>query len=518
MISHTCRFSVLNCYLNRYILLCLLVLLPFPVLSSSNASIINNHFSLSYDELTLPQNEALGLIGGNYLFEINKYFYTGLGIYGAVKGKRGGFFTGGIDAGWRYRFFQNVYVDVNGFVGGGGGGSAPQGGGLMLRGSLEFGLAFREHSFGVGYTTINFPNGNISSRQISLNTRYSFDNFHFSGWQYGRDLDADFQNLFNANVSPQASQFALQLTTYSPRDSQGVGGRQFDPYLHILGVRWRSHIGKNFWFDFETGGAMLGNIDGFAQVFSGLSYENKLRSFGYWNVGVMLGSAGGGNVNSGGGSMYRASLGAGVYLNKAWSLSPQIAWTSAFEGDFKAVTTTMNLVYHYDRLVLARSINLVESVNSSNIFWHKFRIRSGYQRYSHFHGAGRKSGIAHNLDVGLVDLKLDAFIGSNFYVTGQAISAITGKAGGYAVGLVGLGYQMNRYLSAEVLGGVAGGGGIAVGSGQIVQPMVNMTVPVNHQWDIEVSVGYIRAINSTLSSVVSNVGVSYKFRLPALKT
>jgi len=64
--------------------------------------------------------------------------------------------------------------------------------------------------------------------------------------------------------------------------------------------------------------------------------------------------------------------------------------------------------------------------------------------------------------------------------------------------------------------GAAGGGGLAVGSGQIAQPMVNIHLPLNERWALEASLGYIRAVNGDLSAVASNVALSYRFRAPAM--
>ena len=492
----------------------LLVLCCFSV-QAQQAPIIKNHLAFSYDDLLLPNNESMGLIGGNYLFGLNSNFYTGLGVYGAVKGKRGGFFTGGLDVGWRYFFFRNYFIDLNGFVGGGGGGSAPQGGGLMLRSAFDAGIKLKQSSIGIGYSYIEFPNGDISSHQFSIHYRYSFESFHFSGWSSNKSNDAQWLKILSKRSLINPSQFSLQLTHYFPHDSVKVSGKKFDKRLDILGIRWRNKLNSKLWLEFETGGAMLGNIDGFAQVFSGISYENQLGKNVYGNLGMLIGAAGGGDVNTGGGLVYRTFAGLGYRLNIHWSIASQIAWTSALEGDFKAKTALLNIVYHYKSFI--PTSNLIKSTLSkvrSDMRWRRYRIRPGVQRYSHYYGSGRKNDSLKNQDVNLVNLKLDSFINSHFYVTGHALGAFGGEAGGYAVGLVGPGIQINPFLSAELLGGVAGGGGIAVGSGQIAQPMLNISWPLSDQWGIEGSAGYIFAVNDKLSALVTNIGAIYRFRSP----
>ena len=65
----------------------LLFLLPL-ILGSSVASdlkIRDGFYRLSYDSLTLPNDEVLGLVGANYLLNFDDS-YLGLGVYSAVNG------------------------------------------------------------------------------------------------------------------------------------------------------------------------------------------------------------------------------------------------------------------------------------------------------------------------------------------------------------------------------------------------------------------------------------------------
>jgi hypothetical protein len=64
------------------------------VLGSSVAddlAIRDGFYRLSYDSLSLQDNEELGLFGTNYLLNFDDS-YLGLGVYSAVDGERGGFF------------------------------------------------------------------------------------------------------------------------------------------------------------------------------------------------------------------------------------------------------------------------------------------------------------------------------------------------------------------------------------------------------------------------------------------
>ena len=83
-------------------------------------------------------------------------------------------------------------------------------------------------------------------------------------------------------------------------------------------------------------------------------------------------------------------------------------------------------------------------------------------------------------DMSLIGLRLDRFFGPSVYVTGQAHAAHTGHAGGYAMGLLGVGFEHSLEgsgrlsFAAEVVGGGSGGGGVDVGGGGTLQAQAGL--------------------------------------------
>ena len=71
----------------------------------------------------------MGFSGIHYNLMLNEWAYAGVGIYGAISGERGGFFTLGINAGIKKYFSDKFYVDAGFHFGGGGGAAALDGGG-----------------------------------------------------------------------------------------------------------------------------------------------------------------------------------------------------------------------------------------------------------------------------------------------------------------------------------------------------------------------------------------------------
>jgi hypothetical protein len=89
-------------------------------------------------------------------------------VYGAVSGRRGGFFTVGAEAAWRQQLVGPLGVELGVYVGGGGGAGAPTGGGLMLRPHADLLWDFGAYALGLSISKVHFPSGQIDSTQVGL--------------------------------------------------------------------------------------------------------------------------------------------------------------------------------------------------------------------------------------------------------------------------------------------------------------------------------------------------------------
>jgi len=97
------------------------------------------------------------------------------------------------------------------------------------------------------------------------------------------------------------------------------------------------------------------------------------------------------------------------------------------------------------------------------------------------------------------------------YGTGQAVAAYNGNAGAYMAGLLGGGVRQPLagplFLNAEGLAGVAGGGGMAVGSGLVWQVNAGIGCRVSPGVAVLVSGGRIGAFNSPFGAGVAGLSV-----------
>jgi hypothetical protein len=466
----------------------LLQLSFFPLLY---ANVIDSSIDISYDKLTLPKGEKLGLVGTSYLFDINENFYFGGSVYSAVYGKRGGFFTGGLTAGVKYPLSKNISFESALFCGGGGGGSAPQGGGLMLRGFGGLVYDFKDFKAGLGASKIKFPNGNIDSNQISFLVKIPSKELYF------------LQAPKNYNFSSKIKEFKLQLQKYHPKNRTTLSGTKTED-ISIVGMEIDSQIDKNIYSIFQAGGAFDGGADGYAEIFFGALYKKKLLDSLTLNFKAMLGGAGGGRVATGGGSMYKVESELSYNYHDT-SLNIGYGYIDSFDGKFSADFISASLGYNIE------FASLLDRTKSYHDYKAKeWGISFLTQRYKSNKDM-RKT--YHDKDIDLLGIKIDRKINKNFYLSATALSAYKGDAGGYAVGLVGAGfiYDMNNfYLSGELQAGAGGGGGVATGDALITQPEISLGYKINKNLSTELKFAKVKANNGSLDSDVYTLGVRYK--------
>jgi hypothetical protein len=118
-------------------------------------------------------------------------------------------------------------------------------------------------------------------------------------------------------------------------------------------------------------------------------------------------------------------------------------------------------------------------------------------------------------DIQLMGAKLDWFLTEKFYVSGQAIFAYKGKAGGYATGMFGLGYVQPIGLGinaiAEIDIGAGAGGSINTGGGAILEPMVGLSYDLTKDISLSAMGGKILSLNGPLEANVLEVSLVYNF-------
>ncbi|MDD5406644.1 MAG: hypothetical protein PHE73_06875 [Sulfurovaceae bacterium] len=471
-------------------------------------SLDHNNLRLTYENVKLPGDEDMGLVGLNYQMQLGEYGYGGLGVYGAATGERGGFFVGGFEGGLRYPLSERIEAEAGLFVGGGGGGAAPQGGGLMLRPHVGLSYEIENIHAGVQLSRIEFPNGDISSTQIVGVIDIPFESFRLDGDYAGdlRNVGQEIGSSLHRSLDGKVARLGIEVQHYEPagdvRATDGAEQKSFE----TVGVRYEQAFDEHFSWHITTAGAMGGESDGYAEVYAGTGWrQHILDTPFYLTAEGSVGLAGGGRVYTGGGSMIRAKAGIEWMIAPAWSIEAQGGIVDSIDGDFKASTLEVALEHSFGILVPSQQPDLFTGAISRS----DWRLQTVYENYF---DAARKS---HNdASAGLIGLQAQS-LQDGWYLYARAMGAVSGDAGGYVSGSLGAGaeYPLSDTIAlyAQAGLGAAGGGGIDVGDGAIAEAEAGIRFGVTKNIDLTLSGGAIRSLNGGLESPTISAGVEYKF-------
>ena len=446
---------------------------------------------LGAESVALPEGERMGLVGASYLLDLQPGLCAGPAVYGAATGERGGLFVVGAEAAWCPRGTGPLRLQAGLFVGGGGGGAAPVGGGLMLRPHVDLLVDFGHWSAGVSLSRVSFPSGEIASTQLGLVVEWPGSFVHLA-----------------PGAAPLASPartglgfervLAVAGVYLPPSGSMGNGGAPLAGRIATVGLRAERAIAGAWYGGVEVNGAASGAA-GYAELLAQTGVRLPLDG-GRVALGarVALGMGGGGAVPVGGGLLAKAAAEAQLRLTPEFGLAVEGGWARAPQGSFSAPFASVALRWDLE----------VPAGAAPRTAWQTFG--GGVETYR---AAARKSGAPRSLSN--VVFRMDRSVGEGAYLTGQVRSAFAGDAGAFAVGLFGLGLQAQLdgawRLGAELLAGAAGGGGVDVGSGAVVQPMAFVAVQLTPAVALRLGAGRVKAVNGPLSSTAADLTLSYAY-------
>ncbi len=492
-------FSLPNLPMKQPLLLALLAACPWLASASEALTERPVDLRLSVETLELPGGERMGLLGGTYFFQVAPEVYLGPAVYGAATGQRGGFFTGGFDLAWKKPLTNGIFIRSGLYVGGGGGGSAAVGGGLMLRPSVELGWQGHGYSLGVTGSQVRFPNGQISSRQwglaLSFHDVFAYAPASRAGEAVTDDLRGgvgfDRLSVVGGSYQPDAASRDVNGVAYA--GSIGYAGFRADQ-------QWTEHL---FW-GLESGAAVKGGADGYAEVLGVAGAEYPLLG-DRLQLGARLsaGLGGGGRINTQGGVVVKAALGATATLHQGVNLGIEWGRVRAPGGSFDARFASVLLGLDLDdrRPASARTLQ--------GMAW-----EAKLTRYT---SAARYAIPQQAFDT--VGLGIQRRINPHLYWTGQALSAVDGQAGGYSMGLVGVGLDTAMPAAGlstglELLVGAAGGGGVDTQGGAVVQAGAFVSQALPSGAKVKLGLGRVRSLKGGLDSPLVDLSVLFPFSVP----
>lgn len=448
-----------------------------------------------YEQIALPAGETMGMLGVNYLVETIPHLYVGGAAYGALTGQRGGFFTVGPEVAWRQKLPAQWEWAAGLYAGGGGGGGATAlvGGGLMLRPHVDLLWDFGAYQAGLSASSVSFPSGQISSRQLGLM------------------LSADTEFLQLERLDTAAALPAKQHGGVGfDRVHAVVGGYQGQIFaaqgvhnnIGLVGFRMEQMRSANSYWGIEAAGAGSGGAAGYAEFLGTLGAETLL-----WQNALAIGArgavgmGGGGAVSVGGGQLCKLGAYATANLDRDIHMSLEGGYVSAPDGQLRASYASANLTLYLDHPYAPSA-------------------QTEIGQYEWLFGASRYAATAHkDGSVSLMDavtLKVNRYIGDTIYLSGQAHSAFQGKEGGYSAGLFGVGMRSPKLfdrvvLGAEMLFGAAGGGGVDSSGGAIVAPNAYFDWPLEDGFTLRMGAGRVKSLSGALDSSTIEFAIKYSY-------
>jgi len=442
-----------------------------------------------FERVRLPGGEGLGLANTRYVVELAPGWWLGPSLYGAASGHRGGLFTWGVEGQRRWALADRWQLVGGLYVGGGGGASAPVGGGLMLRPHADLMFDLGGWSAGVGVSQVRFPSGSIGSTQaglvLSVGDRISFTD----PGRHGATL------AFEGVDGLRADRVAAAVGRYAHTSAGG-------PAMAYAGLRAERALAGGMAVDLEGAGAAQGGADGYAEFGAGLSAMwpadgEPVRA----GVRAMLGLAGGGAVATGGGPIAKLALAGRLQLSPQWSIDLEAGRARAFSGGFSTP---------YGQVSLATTLGR-RAAGGDVVHDGEWAVAS--QVYS---AAKRRDGSTRGL--GALGLKFSRVLDGGVYAGVQAWGAVTGGAGAFSVGLIGLGVAAAPLdgwrIGAEMMVGAAGGGGVSSHGGAVAQPLVWAGSDLGRLARLKLGAGYIKSLRGELASPLVDLTFAIAFGTP----
>ena len=442
-------------------------------------------------------------------------FYTGIGIYGSVGGIRGGFFTLGVNAGFKKFISDKLFLDAGLHFGGGGGAGAPDGGGAFILPHVNLGYQFENFNMTTGYSYINFfDDGKIKNHQliVALQIPVSFDYANYSSLEEEFNISELKNSDWNQASSRISGMVHFNNLKVLSKSNSTIGEVLNGKTIRLAGFELSSYQ-KNIFYFLKVDGAYKGIKAGYMDVLIGAGYQfsfnkNSTKILGKFGIGA----GGGGGVDTNGGFLIYPDISIEQRIFNAIYLTINKGYLMTPDSKFKTSTFGIGLKYNAN----LGGVILDEKQFSKG----KFKGFETIVKEDIYFNADRDANLTENLYQ--ISLQLNFNVNKHIFLAGQTSFANFGNAGAYAEGLVGFGLNSGSFLNekakifSQFLIGAAGGGDISTGQGLIIKPSIGFDYSLNNNFSLRTAGGIAKAIDGTLNSIFFNFGIKYNLSFLSL--
>lgn len=471
---------------------------------------LSSRIRFSGDLIHMPNEPNIGFLGHGYevfgLLPHQKNIYFGVNSYSALTGIRSGFIVFGVSGGMQRPLVKDwLSYDLGLFLGGGGGSGAPDGGGLMVRPHLDLQADIHKKvSLRAGVAVITFPTGAINSFNFTVGAAINADTYLANTVDTVKkgstasvfnhiEISALSSNLFNYKKGPLKSDVDVNKNA---------------PTISLLGATVKSGFDHHFYGMLKLGGGFIGEVDGFMMLLSGIGYQLPITKWLSVDARGLVGGAGGGNVQFGGGFATQIEAGLGFNFSD-YLLSVNMGNTYAPNGNFESnhLDISIGKRFKFYKNLKNNSVSLVEK---DDLKKEDFTFSTFNRAY--FSGNKKdKSGRIYDTVFNSLGFELERKLNENISIVGATIWAYQGNYGAYAEGWFGLQYyyHLNSTWRATAKGlfGAGGGGDINLGGGMIYQYTIGVEKEINKRWSFVANTGQVRAVDGNFTPFLLDVGV-----------
>ncbi len=243
---------------------------------------------------------------------------------------------------------------------------------------------------------------------------------------------------------------------------------------------------------------------GYMQVLGGLRRRLSVDSVSVYGE-TSIGFGGGGQVDTGAGLFGKVGGGLACPLSKHFDIELSMAYKHSVSGDVSAIIPSLHLTRVFERAKFEQR--------------HKQEWRFATGLTLHVANSDfRMSGSGRTASPIMNETSFDLLLGNQWYLAGNAQTVMGGDAAGFAVGMLGIGYDVhlaeNWILSPECSLGAAGGGSVETKGGMIYAYGLDLDYYFRPRLAFSVGAGQMRTVRGGGMAPVSlKMGIKIPFSL-----
>ncbi|WP_010133957.1 hypothetical protein [Ochrovirga pacifica] len=496
----------------KHIIWIVLLSVQFAFSQSYSVEKLPSRIRLSGESIRMFGNEPdMGFLGIGYevfgLVAKVPDWYFGVNTYSALTGIRSGFFVFGVSTGIKKPLLSNkLYYDAGLYLGGGGGSAAPDGGGFMVRPHLDIEWMISPRlGLRAGIAGVEFPDGgNITSLHANVGVSIGVDT-------YLTKSIAEIQATTQATDFYKLQAAMLSTTLFDYRKGPTLSS---DPNtaeaISLIGFELNRFLTQHLYATVELGGAYRGGVDGFMMYLSGLGYElSFLNNHLVLDTRALIGGAGGGAVEFGGGLALQAEIGLGLrikdYLLKA-NLGKTFAPNGAFESSQLDISLGRSFEFYQQKEPKKETV-----VTANNLVKEGFEF-AVFNRTYFTKGEPDKQNRPYDKAFNLIGFDIEKHMNAHLSLLASTVWAYQGNYGAYAEGWLGLQYYLPITQTVKVplkgMIGAGGGGDINLGNGLGYQYGIGLEKQVNQRVALFANLGQLRPVQEgNFTPYILDVGI-----------